>query len=275
MRVQLINTSNLSKEIADQTFLQLLNLYFSKNSASIDFILVDYAPDIVHVVGDWSWKTYRFIRRYRKLFVPVIFTCADGLQSIAELHQPTLVMKKIARAVSTIHTNGNNEQKIIEKWFPQTTSKLILNPLLTSKTNDSHTLEALCTLYNKVSDENDRRVKIAIETSVKSLKDTDEIINSICHKILYTHYYYKRGFLPLIVLQNLTDVLYTHDFDEKKLAERLKTLNMTTFTSQLMHVMNESTGLTEGFMPITEAKDKQGKRMTSMVLSVKDHLWLA
>lgn len=272
MRVRIIEVGTTKGEPVNRIFASLLSKAH-ESDAGKSLRLTTEAADVVHVLGPWTQQTCHAIVRQRLLDIPVVYTCTDGLQSIASLHGPTRTMKKIVKAASAIHVGGLTEQQRLSQWFPTTPTTLILNPLLTASTTEPEALSACTKLYERIVKSNQEYVKEQIQKRVDGLKQTDESIAAICHTMLYAQHFHTRGFLPKPLLQDLTHILITRDYDESQLAVHLGSLQISTFAARLMHILRQTTQLTEGFMPIPELDDKEAQAALSHILSTDDGLW--
>lgn len=273
MRLKIVAIRNTEGVPVNQAFTDLIAERCKAGEAE-NTLLVDNAPDVVHVFGPWTWGSYRVVAHYRKFSVPVVFTSLDALQALADRQKPSRAMKKIMAQASVVHVSGHNEQQRLKEWCPQTPRTLILNPALTASTNHQKALSECLSLYNKVIADNEQTVKQAIASRVKGLGEKDESINAICQNILFAHHYYKRGFLPMPILKELSTLLTTRDYDEGALSKAIDRLQMRLFAARMMQVLHEATNLTEGFMPIESLSDKQTGRMTDMVMTDKESIWL-
>lgn len=273
MRLKIVAIRNTEGVPVNQAFTDLIAERCTAGEAE-NTLLVDNAPDVVHIFGPWTWGSYRVVAHYRKFSVPVVFTSLDALQALADRQKPSRAMKKILGQASMVHVSGHHEQQILKDWCPQTSTTLILNPALTASTNHQKALSECLSLYNKVIADNEQTVKQAIATRVKGLGEKDESINAICQNILFAHHYYKRGFLPMPILKELSTLLTTRDYDEGALSKAIDRLQTRLFAARMMQVLHETTNLTEGFMPIESLSDKQTGRMTDMVMTDKESIWL-
>lgn len=274
MRVRIIDVGNTTGDPVNRIFASLRDKEHETNGSK-GIRLTSDSADVVHVMGPWTRKTCHAIDRQRQRDIPVVYTCTDALQSIANLRRPTPAMKKIMKSASTIHVSGQTEQQQLEAWFPITPIALILNPLLTASTTEAEAMEAFSKLYEQVIKSNQEQVRENIKVTVGNLKQSDENIAELCRQVLYAQHFYLRGFLPKPLLDDLTALLTTRDYDESQFAGALESLKSYTFAARLMHILRQTTQLTEGFMPIAELADKEAQAALGHILTPEEGLWWA
>ena len=74
------------------------------------------------------------------------------------------------------------------------------------------------------------------------------------------------GTLRIRHLAEFADILRHGSLDEKKLADMLAEKKLAKYTSRLMSVLADTTGLEEGFMPVPEKKDRGAGRMERNII---------
>ncbi len=78
-----------------------------------------------------------------------------------------------------------------------------------------------------------------------------------------------KGTLSLLSLAELDKALRNDDVEDDVLMQQIETEELSNFFAALMTVMNEQTGLDEGFMPCTPTDNKETKKIRT---TIKKHL---
>ena len=84
--------------------------------------------------------------------------------------------------------------------------------------------------------------------------DAADKVALVSKQLLYDKYLNTRGLLTTKRLEETAQLLICTDYDEDRLAALLPKLGITTFTQELLALLEEQSLLTEGFMPIKRSK---------------------
>ncbi len=84
--------------------------------------------------------------------------------------------------------------------------------------------------------------------------DAADEVAVVSKQLLYDKYLNTRGLLTTKRLEETAQLLIRTDYDEDRLAALLPKLGITTFTQELLALLEEQSLLTEGFMPIKRGK---------------------
>ena len=71
--------------------------------------------------------------------------------------------------------------------------------------------------------------------------------------------------IPLSYLQKLQILLHDTEYNDDILEERIEQLKIRKFSQRVFQVMAETTGLTEGYMPIEAIEDKTSKQIQKII----------
>ena len=163
MRIQYIITGKRHKDDMNSTnihFMTLLQEYICK----YDYVdIVDHAPDIAHVCGNWNIETIRQIKKIIQNEIPVIFTSCNGLNDFSGNIQryQSLIMRDLIRNVSAIHVCGIIEKEKIQHVCPDSCIYVVSNPVISNTTDANNmtslmlkTYNSIINNYNPITDEN-------------------------------------------------------------------------------------------------------------------------
>ena len=114
---------------------------------------------------------------------------------------------------------------------------------------------ALIHLYSTTMAKHERTVQETIEKKLALAKvDAADEVAVVSKQLLYDKYLNTRGLLTTKRLEETAQLLIRTDYDEDRLAALLPKLGITTFTQELLALLEEQSLLTEGFMPIKRSK---------------------
>lgn len=258
MRIQYIMTSKRHKDDINSTnihFMILLQEYICK----YDYVdIVDHAPDIAHVCGNWNIQTLRQIKKIIRNEIPVIFTSCDGLNDFSgniQRHK-ALIMRKLIHNVSAIHVCGLIEKEKIQHVCPDSRVYVVSNPVISNTTDVNNMTSLMLKTYNGIINNYDKRKKETIKSIIHAQYAKDDEIFEICSRFLYIKYLLNKGNIPIDILKETSSLMITKQYDEDEMEKLIKKLEIYDFVSSLLHAMNIKAGLTEGFMPIESSDNK-------------------
>lgn len=258
MRIQYIITGKRHKDDMNSTnihFMTLLQEYICK----YDYVdIVDHAPDIAHVCGNWNIETIRQIKKIIQNEIPVIFTSCNGLNDFSGNIQryQSLIMRDLIRNVSAIHVCGIIEKEKIQHVCPDSCIYVVSNPVISNTTDANNMTSLMLKTYNSIINNYDKRKKETIKSIIHAQYTKDDEIFEICSRFLYIKYLLHKGNIPIDTLKETSSMIITKQYDEDEMEKLIKKLGIYDFVSSLLHAMNIKTGLTEGFMPIESSNNK-------------------
>lgn len=218
-------------------------------------------PDIVHLFGQFDWKTRHLLDRYHDLQIPTVLTVCNALstytQKSAELKQKTgrMLKKQVLKRATAIHAIGETEAAALQISMPDLQVSIIANAAVTGATSFKEMTNELIQLYSATLSKHEQAVQEAIEKKMASAKvDAANEVHKVCKQLLYGRYLNKRGLLTTERLEETANLLISTDYDEDLLAALLPKLGLKTFTEELLALLEEEALLTEGFMPIKRGK---------------------
>ena len=258
MRIQYIITNRRHKDEINGINTHLMTLLQEYICKHDNVEIVDKAPDIAHVCGNWNTQTIRQIKKITKNEIPVIFTSCNGLNDFSANMQryQSLIMRNIIHNVSAIHVCGLLEKEKILYVCPDSCVYVVTNPIISSTTDvNSMTLLMLKT-YKSIISNYDASKKEAIKSIIHTQYTKDDEISEICSRFLYIKYLLHKGNIPLDILAETSSMMVIKQYNEEEMDRLVKKLGIYNFVSSLLHAMNIKTGLTEGFMPMESSDDK-------------------
>jgi|GEM_PF-2863560 len=215
----------------------------------------DRHPDVIHVIGTWTWRAHFTARRARKTGMPVIYTPHGTLNEWMPRRWP-LPSADVFIAMSDL------EQATLEKkgLHPH----LLLNPLVTSRNDEAEFIRQTRQLYETAGELIDRRIQEEIrqETERTGVSGNEA---AICRQVLSVRHHLKRGGVSPALLQEM-DTLLRSDYDEPALCKALDKLHVRRLTGALETVMTEETGLTEGFMPVSPVGGRLAGKIKNAII---------
>lgn len=225
--------------------------------------LIDDA-DVVIILGAWTQSGARVARQARKMGIPYV-VCPLGDISDRNRHNPgikrslqtSLYQKNmIKKAAAVIATTPLEQNYLISLGWNKHVF-LIRNYACTHLTNLQKMLEAWVDNTRDVLD-NFESTKAEVIAGLSELPIAQQILQ-IKSRMSHRN-------IPMSYLTDLHNLLYADNYDEDELALEMKKLKISTYAASVFHVMSQTTGLTEGFMPIPA---KQGLLARKIMKYVK------
>lgn len=267
MRIQYIITSKRHKNDINNTnihFMTLLQEYICK----YDYIdIVDHAPDIAHVCGNWNIQTIRQIKKIIQNEIPVIFTSCNGLNDFSNNIQryQSLIMRALIHNVSAIHVCGLIEKEKIQHVCPNSCIYVVSNPVISNTTDASNMTSLMIKTYNSIINNYDAKKKEAIKSIIHTQYTKDDDIFEICSRFLYIKYLLHKGNIPKDILTETSSMMIMKQYDEEEMEKLIKKLEIYDFVSSLLNAMNIKVGLTEGFMPVESSNNKLSETIINKI----------
>lgn len=265
MRIQYIVSCRYNTNDVSIRFMTLLEEHICK----FDHIeIVDKAPDLVHICGDWDIRTIRHIKRVIHNEIPVIFTSHTGLGFFSRKtrqHQKIMI-RKIAQQVSAVHVFGPLEKEKTKSTYPQTKIYVVSNPYVSATTDINKMISQMTEMYNSVISNHDTWKKERIKNKIKVLYSKEDNISAICSRFLYIRYLLNKGYIPIETLKDTASMMTTQQYDEDEMEKLIKKLEIYDFVSSLLYVMHEKASLTEGFMPIQSANNRLSETILNRII---------
>lgn len=270
MRIQLFISEKVkSVDINQQLVSTLLRLLESADGN----IITDENPDIVHFFGCWDLRLANAAKNIKRRLIPYVYSPLGGLQPwMVDSHklnkhtQLIAFQRKLTHDASVIHVGGEMELKYIAlNKSNQDNIRIIENPAVTNNINEEQMLRQMLVLYEETIKKHDQQIRANISSTVSSISETDETINSLLREILYARYQLHQGGLPLKTLESLSNHLIGSDIDEDHFDELLAQMKIDKFFARLEYVMQEESTLTEGFMPIPMREDRVADKIKSAI----------
>lgn len=265
MRIQYIVSCRYDTNDVNVRFMTLLEEHICKYD---NIEMVDKAPDLVHICGDWDIHTIRQIKKVIHSETPVIFTSHSGLSffsSKTRQHQKIMV-KKIVRYVSAVHVFGPLEKEMTQSICPHNKIYVISNPSVSTTTDINKTILQMTEMYNSVISNHDTWKKERIKNKIKVLYSKEDNISAICSRFLYIRYLLNKGYIPIETLKDTASMMTTLQYDEDEMEKLIKKLEIYDFVSSLLYVMHEKANLTEGFMPIQSANNRLSETILNRII---------
>lgn len=269
IRVKYIIPDKLSDTHVNRGLPDLLRQWLPASGA---MLVVDKHPQIVHVFGLWNSSYAKLVKRLRRKGLPVVFTSIEGLSPLLNINGNTTndiiriaAIRQICTSCNIIHVCGNTEKALLESLSKKAHTKVILNSMLTSLTDEERMLSIFQETYISAYEQNTSFIRECISKKIKAVTN-DETIADVCSCLMYIRSLYVSGCIPQKVLDDTTSTMMTHDYDEAEMANVLKSLKMLRFSSFCMSLLENRTQLTEGFMPIPSASGKIDSRMQNMIV---------
>ena len=212
----------------------------------------DENPDIVHLFGEFDWKTLHLLDRYHDLKIPTVLTVCN-----AELKQKSgrMLKKQVLKRATAVHAIGETEAASLQTTVPNLQVATIANAAVTGATSFKEMTKALIHLYSTTMAKHEQTVQETIEKKLALVKvDAADEVAVVSKQLLYDKYLNTRGLLTTKRLEETAQLLIRTDYDEDRLAALLPKLGITTFTQELLALLEEQSLLTEGFMPIKRSK---------------------
>lgn len=258
MRIRLfLGADPDNNKIAARMF-DILKEELSKDST---IVLTDENPDVIHFIGAWTASAVGIAKDAMAKFIATVHT---PLGSLCPWQKPSSANVRLTSKCSAIISAGQMEQELLDDGNRKNL-QMILNPVVTSTTTNEKMAAEYKELYRKIIKSTDDSLWDEVENKVKLIKEDDAVILNICKNLLYAQHLTVRKNLPLVFLKGLAELFVKSDYDEDRLGEVLKLINLFLFTQHLEFVMQESAQLTEGFMPLPMKADKVANNMLTLI----------
>lgn len=224
----------------------------------------DY-PDVVHIWGKWDSRSVSEIRRWHRLFTPVVFSSTEGLAELCAAGSPTARLKlrngirKVCRLADIVTVQGSEEKRLVEK-SGHNEPVIVLNPFVTSLISEKDCADRYEEIYTRLYSSHDEEMRKACESKVHKAT-SDNGIAQIISQTLYVDYLFKHGTCYEANLKALAEAFIKIETDEDALAVVLQRIGLKTFTQRLMSIMGRREMLTEGFMPVEQLYDRHARRL--------------
>lgn len=270
MRIQYIITGKRHKDGMNSTnihFMTLLQEYICK----YDYVdIVDHAPDIAHVCGNWNIQTIKQIKKIIQHEIPVIFTSCNGLNDFSGNIQSyqSLIMRDLIHNVSAIHVCGIIEKEKIQHVCPDSCIYVVSNPVISNTTDVNNMTSLMLKTYNGIINNYDKRKKETIKSIIHTQYTKDDEIFEICSRFLYIKYLLHKGNIPIDILEETSSMMITKQYDEDEMEKLIKKLGIYNFVSSLLYAMNIKAELTEGFMPIESSNNKLSETIINKITGI-------
>ena len=250
----------------------LVNILQQRLEALGAIKIVESSPEIVHIFGLWTIRNANNIQKYRDIGVPVVFTSIEGLSpllsrsgNVTKDLSKKIAIKSICKKSTVVHTCGPSESCIISKLSRKLSVVEIQNVELTALTTEEKMANLFMEMYKNSYTTNDNLIKQAIDNKVK--KDvTNNTIADICSRLMYIRNRFTSGCIRQSILDDTARILTESNYDEDEMSKALDRLGMLEFSAYCMKLLESTTGLTEGFMPIDAKSGKTVKRMQNMIV---------
>lgn len=236
--------------------------------------------DVTHVIGMWDHKTANIVAQLDGRGIPVVFTSVSGAESLLNKEGHTAksltlisAVRSIARHSAYITTGGDVERQIISRICPKAKTVIVRNPFITSSSDVNTMLDLLLQTYRQALEDKTNsqfeaiRKKIAMmvaEDATESAEERDLIID-LCSRVLYIKQQYRKGVIHLSYLDSLYDTLKATSFDEYLFQDIIAKKRSLKFVAHAMALMEETSALTEGFMPVRARKGKAVEKMKELL----------
>lgn len=236
--------------------------------------------DVTHVIGMWDHKTANIVAQLDGRGIPVVFTSVSGAESLLNKEGHTAkfltlisAVRSIARHSAYITTGGDVERQIISRICPKAKTVIVRNPFITSSSDVNTMLDLLLQTYRQALEDKTNsqfeaiRKKIAMmvaEDATESAEERDLIID-LCSRVLYIKQQYQKGVIHLSYLDSLSDTLKATSFDEYLFQDIIAKKRSLKFVAHAMALMEETSALTEGFMPVRTRKGKVVEKMKELL----------
>ena len=242
--------------------------------------MAEKCVDVTHVIGMWDHKTANIVAQLDGRGIPVVFTSVSGAESLLNKEGHTAksltlisAVRSIARHSAYITTGGDVERQIISRICPKAKTVIVRNPFITSSSDVNTMLDLLLQTYRQALEDKTNsqfeaiRKKIAMmvaEDATESAEERDLIID-LCSRILYIKQQYRKGVIHLSYLDSLSDTLKATSFDEYLFQDIIAKKRSLKFVAHAMALMEETSALTEGFMPVRARKGKAVEKMKELL----------
>lgn len=255
---------------------QMLSHQLSSAMASIgDIEIVDTLPELVHVFGNYTAVTARFVSQFSKRHIPVLFTSIDGIAPLLSkdgFYSKSLPLQQAVRSIcknaTHIHVGGPSESAALQHYSPQLAPIVIPIAECTSLTTTEYMLSQFAHIYQAMHAAADQHLRTHAQSMAQAAcgAGPDEAITTVCAQLAYLHCLYTKGCIRRSVLTQSATLLINTDYDERQLSATLGSMNLLSFASNCMTLLQNEAHLTEGFMPIPATHGKLLTEMQNMIV---------
>lgn len=219
--------------------------------------------DVLLIFGAWQIKDSRLARKALKMGIPYLIIPLGHISKwniehylLKRILQTKIYQNTMIKKASAVLTLAKMENTYLKKLKWNTQIFEIPNSLFTRLTTNkdmSEQVYAICrqTLYSYQS-------KVEEETH----KITDD---SIIFHILLIKKRMSHQNIPLSMFQQLHHLLHDTEYNDDELEEKIRKLKLTGFAASLFAVLIQQTGLTEGFIPFPQKRDKLSKTIKKYI----------
>jgi len=224
----------------------------------------DY-PDVVHIWGKWDGRSASEIRRWHKLFTPVVFSSTEGLAELCDRNGAAARLKlrndikTVCRLADIVTVQGGEEKRLVEK-SGHNEAVTVLNPFVTSLISEKDCADRYEEIYTRLYSSHDEEMRKACESKARKAT-SDNGMAQIISQTLYVEYLFKHGTCYESNLKTLAETFIRVETDEDALSVVLQRLGLKMFTQRFMGVMGQRNMLTEGFMPVEQLYDRHARQL--------------
>ena len=267
MKIYLYITSKANKTYVWQNYMRILQ------DCNRTDRLED--ADIVHILGVWSSKANKITRKAKKMGIPYIVSPLGGI-SFWNMKKPTtrrpiqrmLYQKKEIKDAQAIVATTVAEFDYLRKRKWNSQIYRISNCILTHQISEAEMQAEFKSIYDKVIAKYEQRkaekIKERVALSLGEHKEQDNE-DAILEQLLQIESRIPHQNIPLSYLQKLQILLHDTEYNDDILEERIEQLKIRKFSQRVFQVMAETTGLTEGYMPIEAIEDKTSKQIQKII----------
>lgn len=240
------------------------------------------SPDICHLFGCWDGNITTKGNSLHRKRIPYIYSPMSGLQpwNISEhAIKSNLSMDKyrnVARNAMAVHACSIIEQQNLKQLKIETDCFVVNNPAVTQSITVGEMTRKLLTIYENSLLKHDEHVRNDIrEKAEKAVSNIDAnemkrqkgVFLDILQQVYYCQYLFNRQHLQTRMLQQLAETMINADYNEDIMATVLHEQQLENFMSSLEAVMEGTTNLTEGFMPINSSDDRLAKQIRKGIIA--------
>lgn len=258
MRIRLFLGADPDKNNIPERTLNLIKGELEKDSS---IVLTDENPDVIHIIGAWTTAAVGIAKDALAKYIAIVHT---PVCSLSPWFKPSSAQVKLTSRCTTVVASGQMENELLDNENRKNIT-MILNAVVTATTNAENMTNSYKEVYRQAIKSTDDTLWNDVEHKVSLVKEDNAVILNISKNLLYAQYLYQRKNFPQIFLNSLSELLTKSDYDEDRLGEVLKLIRLYTFTQHLEYVMQESSQLTEGFMPVPMKKDKVADEMLTLI----------
>lgn len=262
MRIRMFLGADLDNNKIPERTIETLCAEFAKDQ---NIEITDDNPDVIHFFGAWTPSAQNVAKDAHMKYIATVHT---PLGSLSPWQPRSSANVKLTSRCTAIVASGQMELELIDDG---TSRKLtnILNPVVTNTTTPEKMASEYKDVYIKYIRVNDDKLWEDIVRKVGMIRESDEMILNICKNLLYAQCLATRRNIPHTFINNLSNLLTNSNYDEDRLGEVLKLINLYHFTQRLEYILREKSGLTEGFMPLPMKDDKATHQMLTLITDYK------